>query len=335
MTFQPGIDLSRNFFREAVRPVLDAEFAGLPHSAALLGRGSEVLGFDDEMSADHNHESRVLLFLTEEDHARHGESLQATLNRQLPAQFAGHPTYHGVFTLRGYVLRQLGFNLDSALEARDWLTFSEQSLLMFTAGEVFHDDIGLHSARDRFSYYPDDVWHYLLLAGWWRIHPEANQVGRTGFVGDELGSAVIGARLVHDLIRLCFLLERQYAPYDKWLGTAFSRLDCGPEIAPLLWQVVRAETWQARQRALLACYRKVGAIHNALAITPPVAIEEEGLWGRPFTIAWGDFPGALRDAISDPAVTAIADAWPVGGVDRLRDVLWSPRFRPQLLNLVG
>ncbi len=35
--FIPGIELARRFYREAVRPVLDAEFPGLPHSAALIG----------------------------------------------------------------------------------------------------------------------------------------------------------------------------------------------------------------------------------------------------------------------------------------------------------
>jgi hypothetical protein len=47
----PGLELSEGFYREAVAPLLPAD---LPHSAALLGSGSEVLGFDDEMSRDHS-----------------------------------------------------------------------------------------------------------------------------------------------------------------------------------------------------------------------------------------------------------------------------------------
>nr|MBA2773672.1 hypothetical protein [Nocardioidaceae bacterium] len=63
--FVTGLELSRHFYHGLVRPILDARFAGLPHSAALLGRGSEVLGFDDEMSTDHDWKPRVLLFLRE------------------------------------------------------------------------------------------------------------------------------------------------------------------------------------------------------------------------------------------------------------------------------
>lgn len=331
--FVPGIELSRQFYREAVRPILDAAFPDLPHSAALLGRGSEVLGFDDEMSTDHNWEPRVLIFLREEDHARHGEAIGEVLQRGVPARFRDHPTEYGIHTLRGYFLEQLNFDTDDEIEARDWLTFPEQRLGMITAGAVYHDEVGLQAVRERFAYYPHDVWLYLLVAAWWRIHPEANLVGRTGFVGDELGSALIGSRLVLDLMRLCFLLERQYAPYSKWFGTAFSQLDCAAELSPILWHTLRADTWQERENALLPAYEKVAAMHNALQITPTVTTAEYLIWDRPFKVIWGDFPDALHAQIRDPTVKDIAERWPTGGVDQLRDMLLRPRCRARLLRV--
>ena len=36
------------------------------------------------------------------------------------------------------------------------------------------------------------------------------------------------ALLVRDVMRLAFLIERQYAPYAKWFGTGFARLDGWP-----------------------------------------------------------------------------------------------------------
>ena len=57
--------------------------------AALLGRGSEVLGFDDEMSRDHNWEPRVLLFLRDDDYARYGEAVERSLGDALPAAIRG------------------------------------------------------------------------------------------------------------------------------------------------------------------------------------------------------------------------------------------------------
>ncbi|GAA2755248.1 DUF4037 domain-containing protein [Actinopolymorpha rutila] len=331
--FVSGRELSARFYHEAVRPVLDARFPGLPHSAALLGRGSEVLGFDDEMSTDHDCEARVLVFLREEDETRHGEAVEEALRTGLPARFGNRATKYELHTLHGYVLAQLGFDLDEEIEAHDWLTFPEDRLRMLAAGTVHHDDVGLRGIRDRFAYYPHDVWLYLLLAGWWRVHPEANLVGRTGFVGDELGSALIGAQLVHDLMALCFSMERQYAPYSKWFGTAFSRLACGAELSPVLSRALRAGTWPEREEALAVAYEAVAAMHNALGVTEPVATEVHQLWDRPFKVVWGDFPGALRAQIKDPTVERIARRWPVGRIDQVRDLLPVPRHRQELLRL--
>jgi hypothetical protein len=331
--FVSGVELSRQFYDGLVRPILDARFPLLPHSAALLGRGSEVLGFDDEMSADHDWKARVLLFLREGDQAHHGEAVDDLLRRELPPTFRGHSTDHEIHTVRGYFLEQLALDVEDEIEARDWLTFPEHGLRMVTSGHVYHDDVGLQAARDRLAYYPRDVWLYLLMAGWWRVHPEVNLVGRAGFVGDELGSAVIGSRLVSDLMRLCFLMERQYAPYSKWFGTAFSRLPSGPHLMPTLWRVVHAETWQSRENALLTAYEQLAAMHNALQLTDPVSTEVEQLWNRPFKVAWADFPGLLREKIQDAAVVSIAERWPVGPVDQFRDMLWPTSSRSFLLRV--
>ena len=100
--FVSGRELSRRFYQEQVHPVLHIGYPGLPYSAALLGRGSEVLGFDDEMSRDHNWEPRVLLFLGDADHARYGKAVDRSLRDGLPARFAGYPTQFSLSTLRAY-----------------------------------------------------------------------------------------------------------------------------------------------------------------------------------------------------------------------------------------
>jgi Domain of unknown function (DUF4037) len=332
-TFIPGQELSRLFYQEAVRPIIDMAVPGLPHSAALVGRGSEVLGFDDEMSTDHYYWARILIFLREEDDARHGKTIHEALRERVPRQFRDYQIDIGYQSPRAFILEHLNFDIDHEIEPADWLTFSEQQLCMITAGAVYHDGIGLQAVRDRFAYYPHDVWLYLLSAAWCRIHPEGNLVGRAGFVGDELGSALIGGRLVRDLMHLCFLMERRYAPYAKWYGTAFARLVCAADLSPILWKVLRAETWPERESALMAAYEQVAAMHNALGITEPVPTEVRQMWKRPFKVLWGDFPGALSAQIKDPAVKRIAERWPGGGIDQIREILWGPRGRKRLLRL--
>ncbi len=332
-TFVPGAELSRRLYNEAVQPILRARFPDLRHAAALLGRGSEVLGFDDEMSTDHDWKPRVSVFLAEGDEARLGAEVREALQTDLPVTFAGHPIGHEVHTVRGYVSQQLDLDIARDIEPRDWLTLPEHGLRMFTSGFVFHDEVGLQAARDRLAYYPHDVWLYLLLAGWWRVHPEMNLVGRAGAAGDELGSSLIGSRLVSDLMRLVFLMERQYAPYSKWFGTAFSRLANGSDLTPVLWNVERAETWQDREAALLTAHERLAQMHNALGLTAPVTTKVVRMWDRPFKVAWADIPELLLPLIQDPAVVSIAQRWPVGPVDQFRELIWAPKNRPLLLRL--
>jgi hypothetical protein len=360
--FIPGLKLSAGFYHEAVRPILDADFPGLPHSAALIGSGSEVLGFDTPMSADHHWGPRVLLFLHDADHAAHAAAIHEALRQRLPTEFRGYPTNFSapnpddngtqllqpisagpvnhrveVLTLRAFLRAGLDVDIDAPLDAADWLTIPSQKLRAITAGAVYHDAVGLEALRARFAWYPRDVWLYLLAAGWSRISQEEPFVGRAGFVGDELGSQVIAARLVRDLMRLCFLMEQQYPPYSKWYGTAFARLACAPELTPILRWVILAQSWRERERTLGQAYEAVARLHNALGITAPLPTRVSPFHGRPFKVIHGDqFAAAIKARISDPAVRAIPTD--IGSIDQFSDstdLLEATELRRRLKGLYG
>jgi len=86
-----GIELARRLWADAVEPILSRRFPDLDVSAALLGYGSEVLGFDDEVSQDHHWGPRLLLFVREHALARSDE-IRGTLADELPLDVAGIPT---------------------------------------------------------------------------------------------------------------------------------------------------------------------------------------------------------------------------------------------------
>ena len=69
--FVPGLQLAREFYATAVRPLLEEGFPGLPYAAALLGPGSEVLGFDSQRSTDHDWGPRLQVFLRDSDASRY------------------------------------------------------------------------------------------------------------------------------------------------------------------------------------------------------------------------------------------------------------------------
>jgi hypothetical protein len=341
--FIPGIALSEAFYREAVRPVLDAHFPSLSYSAALVGSGSEVLGFDTAMSSDHHWGPRVMLFLAEADYISYKQSIYDVLANELPFTFQGYSTHfslpdsqdHGVQHLRETNNRPINhrveimtiqqflkgsFNIEhgQSIDVTDWLTIPSQRLRSFTAGAVYHDGIGLEDVRKQFSYYPQDVWLYILAAGWTRISQEEAFVGRTGSVGDELGSQVIAARLVRDMMRLCFLMEKQYAPYPKWFGTGFSKLDCAERLTPIFQRAMLAESWQEREQNLSPAYEALAEMHNGLAITEPIPSKVSNYFGRPFKVIHGDwFAQAIKAKIQDANVKKIPVD--IGSIDQFSD----------------
>ena len=172
-----------------------------------------------------------------------------------------------------------------------------------------------------------------MLAGWWRVHPEMNLVGRAGYAGDELGSALIASQIVSGLMHLSFLIERRYAPYVKWFGTAFSKLHIFDRLSAPLDSALHAASWTEREKALGIGYEIVASAFNDLEIAPRLTLEPVRLWGRPFTVMWADFPGALTASISDPQVGDLVERWPTGGIDQVPEILWAPKSRIKLREL--
>src|SRR5205085_2533456 len=215
--FVPGIQLAAALYEEVVRPVLGTT----PHSAARLGWGSDVLGYDTERSTDHGW----------------GPSLQ-----------------------------------------------------------VFVDGLGrLLPLRERLAWYPDQVWLWLLACQWRRIAQEEAFAGRAAEVGDQLGSRLVGARLARDLVRLALLQERRYAPYAKWLGTAFARLEVAPALTPHLEAAVVAPDFPAREDGLVAALELLARRHDRLGLTRTVDPAVRSYHGCPIRV-----PMAAR--VANPCV---------------------------------
>jgi hypothetical protein len=336
--FMKGIELCELFYREAVRPVLKEHFSDVDHSAALLFYGSEVLGFDTPQSMDHDWGPRLQLFLTEEDHPVYQERIDQILRQELPREIHGYPTSmarvdaeketvdgdtvtHAVqiLTVRCFLQHVLTWDPDEELSASNWLTFPEQHLCGIASGRVFHDGLGqLEPVCARLHYYPHDVWLYMLAAQWRRIGQAEAFMGRCGQVGDDLGSRLVAAHLVRDLMKLCFLMERRYAPYIKWFGSAFAQLGCAGQLGQALTQVLCAETWPEREKYLATAYTCVAAMHNDLHITDPLPTQVSQYHDRPFLVIHADrFVKAIREKIASEEVRALPDY--LGSVDQFTD----------------
>ena len=106
-------------------------------------------------------------------------------------------------------------------------------------------------------------------------------------------------------------MERQYAPYPKWFGSAFRQLPCAGELSPVLWRALQAATWQAREEALCEAYEWLARRHNRLAITEPLPETVSPYYSRPFRVIHGDrFADAILRADRRPGRAADCGARP-------------------------
>lgn len=329
-----GTDLARGYYTDVVAPLLAARWPGLPHAAGRLGSGSDVLGLDDEMSRDHDFGLRLALLVATDV----VEPIRAHLALELPSEYRGYPTRFGttwhpipttqieVSTAERFARSRLGVD-PGGLGVADWLSLTGQSVLEVTAGEVFVDSAGVLSRiRQDLSWYPDDVWRYVLAAEWARIGQELPFVGRTGARGDDIGSRLVAARIGVAILRLGFLLERHWPPYAKWLGTAFAGLPRAGRAAPALASALSAGSWHEREAFLADALTAMHDLQRDIGL-PTADPVVHPFYDRPF-LGLGGTPEALLDSITDEAVQALPRG--IGSIEQWSDnvdLLTSPARR--------
>ncbi|CAF1077364.1 unnamed protein product [Rotaria sordida] len=286
--FIHGLDLSERFFFDIVKPLLDEYYPSLQYTACRLGYGSDVLGFDTIQSRDHDWGPKLELLLENETYINElnlffNKNLQDKTICGYSTQFQtyieedGHKTLinvsnnqentsHGIYiiTMKQFFIEYLNWTINNSEPTfQDWLTFPSQHLLTIVRGRIFHysNHMNIEYIRSQLTYYPNDIWLYLIGCCWQRIGQEEHLMSRAGQVNDELGSSLIANRLIRDIIRLIFLLEKQYYPYAKWFGTAFRKLTIyGSDLEPILRQIQLANTWQEREHYFSIVYERLANI---------------------------------------------------------------------------
>ncbi len=332
--FVPGRELSEGFFLEIAEPILRAHFPQLKFSAGFLGYGSDVIGYDDVISTDHMWGPRFYLFLTDTDIARKPE-LEAVFARTFPYTYRGYsvnfsapdPNDGGVrhaqpidtgevsplifiYTVDGFLAEYLGVTDLTSLDALDWLTLPEHRLLALSQSLFFVDDLGFGQRLAPLNFYPDDVARYLIASQWSLLAEEHAFVTRTGVRGDEIGARIIAARMVERLMRLCFLYCRRYAPYSKWFGTAFARLEIDSAIGREIAETLAAADVASREAHLVAAQLLVVDLHNQRGYSPTIWADAQSYFSRPIQVIRA---GAISEEIAEQLAGTSLERLPLIG----------------------
>ena len=242
-----GIELCKAYYETFGLPMLQEQFGDVISRIAvgLVGEGSECLGYDDEISQDHDFEPGFCLWITPEDEREFGFKLERAYAK-LPKEFMGFTraplspvggNRHGVLLIDDFYEKFLG---SAAVPEtyEQWFSIPPATLRTVVSGAVWKDDLGKFSAvRETLKQgYPNDV-RLKKLAAHTIMMNQAGQHNLPRCIArDEMGAAQLcTSEFVRHAISAIYLLNNAYEPFYKWAYRGMREL-------PLLWELESALT---------------------------------------------------------------------------------------------
>ena len=251
-----GMDLSRAYCERYAASLFAGGLEGLRQRCALglVGPGSECLGFDDQISRDHDFGPGFCIWLEPADFAAFGAELQRRYD-ELPREFMGYRRVStplsgkrtGVFDADEFRMRYTGL-ASAPSSSKEWLFIPQQLLAEFTAGEIFSDPAGVMARRRApyLAFYPQAVVQKKVaaeLAGM----AQAGQYNllRSLKRGETATAMLAAARFSEQAVSMTFLLNKRYMPFYKWAHRGVEQLPilgretavCVTALAGLDWRL--------------------------------------------------------------------------------------------------
>jgi len=309
-----GLDIAKEYWTEWGRPWLASRHPDLIGKIGVgLFSGSDVLGADDALSRDHGWGPRFDVFCSEENGISN-ESLQAEMLADAPAEWGNFQNRYR-FTPSIQVHNPLEYFGAMFADRRlpespiDWVCCAhklpnlESHLHYVRHGAVFHDPNGmLADVQARLRNYPEDVWllrmaqlcfdvaHYGEYNYCWRLTKRKDSVAAEMAIGSFLNAAMA----------IAIVMDRDYAPYWKWLHHVFRSREIGARLDADIMEV--STTLEFERRASLI--RSIcEALMTELVKRGVVTRDIDDGSGLPLFF---QARARLLERIADPAIRALA-----------------------------
>ncbi|MBQ9209477.1 MAG: DUF4125 family protein [Oscillospiraceae bacterium] len=242
-----GMGLSKKYFHEFGRPVLDRNFPHLKGkmTTGLFGEGSECFRFDDALSRDHDFGPSFCIILDDDVSPDDKAALERAYSL-LPPTYCGYTYSHGkntggrrgVMYLSEFIRRILGTLPETA---EDFQLIPDEQLACATNGEVFGGaSEAFMSMRRKLKARPLAD-RYAKLASQLEMmskHGEYN-FPRMKEREDRVSAHISLTEFVTAAMRAAHLCADIYAPYSKWLYRSTMRHF--PAFAPLVEECVKSD----------------------------------------------------------------------------------------------
>lgn len=253
-----GLELAKKYYDTYGRAMIDEQFSDIAGytAAGLVGYGSECLGFDDEISRDHDYGPSFCIWLPRDIYVRCGKAVQAAYDA-LPKTFLDFPERVeepqgkgrvGALCLEDFYREILGRETLPQTDAQ-WLMIPEEALSTAVNGCVFEDRLGEFSAfrEGLLRYYPESVWRRKLADAL----AKASQAGQYNYAramrrGERVTAELALSEFVRESMRLVYLLNRTYAPFYKWMHRGLRELSTGGEIGDMVSLLYQTDSEENR-----------------------------------------------------------------------------------------
>ena len=189
---------------------------------ALVGVGSECLGFDDEISEDHDFSSRCQLFLDDSDYKTYKSDLESSLKifcKDLESLTSNLKVVNiEIMPISNFYKYYTLFENGPKTES-EYRKVPMDLLCVATNGKVFLDNLGKFSEiRNRLlNFYPEDI-RLKKIAFQLNKMAQSGQYNYSRMIkrGDTVAANIAQGEFVKHYLEFVHLLNKKYMPFYKW-----------------------------------------------------------------------------------------------------------------------
>lgn len=246
-----GLEIAEAFYNTFGKKMIHDNFLELENkiTIGLVGSGSECLGFDDDISKDHDYEPRFIMFVPDDFDDQTIFKLERAYNA-LPSEFMGLQRKYdhlmlgeNVIKISDFYLQKIG-NTTGNLSNYEWLSIPSFYLLEATNGKIFNQaNNDFMKIRETLSKYPKDIKYKklagnLLLMYQSGIYNYERATKRNDFGGVSLSLY----EFTKHTLAVLYLLNDIYMPYYKWWFRGLEKLSPLTDLLNKLKELLVSDT---------------------------------------------------------------------------------------------
>ena len=219
-----GLEICQKYYETYGKKMIDEKYQDYKQYMAIgmFGYGSDCLGYDDEISRDHDFGGGFCILLPAPVYQKIGKEMQEDYEK-LPDEFMDVKrltSFHGqgrvgVFEIDQFFLQFLNIYPHSS---NDWLYLDEQALLNCTNGMIFDDYYGeVTKIRKELAYYPEVIRIKKIALTVAKIAQSGQyNYGRCMKRHDYVAANLAINEFIDQTLSLIYLMNKRYKPYYKW-----------------------------------------------------------------------------------------------------------------------